>query len=165
MKYVYLLLIAACVAACKKNNNPSPGNPVKDYSVGRMPLPYWGDDTLSGVIMDKGKIVDYDSFITYNKNGLSYLNYRGNEYCLWIDTNGGGYVPNKSAYAGVRVSSSIKDENNVASCTYYPNFFHDSNGDPDYNLRWIVFNNAFLNNNISERQWSGRWWGDGERRH
>lgn len=164
MRYAVFILLFLSLFSCKKKNTPIPNNPstpqIKDYSKGRMPLPYWGNDTLIGAIMQNGKILSYDSFITYSKNNWSYLNYKGKEYCLWIDSSLDPYKPNEFAYPRAFIGNSVSDSSSQMALEYYPNKSKDSNGNPKYNKRWVTFYNPFLNENVSQNQWGGRVWGN-----
>lgn len=167
---IYLLICIAALAACKKKENPTPGNPnPKDYSVGRMPLPFWGTDTMIGAVIVRVNGYDslayYDSFITYNKGNETMLKYKGSEYSLWLDTLLDPYASGEFTYPRAFVSNSIKDSASIQAFRYHPNISWDKYGDTTYNLRWIIFYNPFLNKEVSINQWAGRWWGDGVRKN
>lgn len=91
MKYVYLLIIAACVAACKKDNNPSPGNPAQNDSVNiSMPsgvkshfIPNWKHDTLIGMVSPPNTTAYLDTIFSDKIGDTSVIFYKGIKYYVW----------------------------------------------------------------------------------
>lgn len=116
-----MLAASAIFAACTpNNNNPTPAQtsnptPIPASNSGLYWIPNWQTDTLLGMLMPSQ---EWDTMYSYSRNDTSFVNYKGVEYYIWIDTKYTPYKENNEAYPLCYVgTTAMNNDNSLTSCS------------------------------------------------
>ena len=158
-----ILLGFLCLIACKKPTTTpnNPNNPVTPIVYGkyRMPMPYWGSDTL--VCFDSlGKRID--SIYAHSSNGLSYIKWNGSDYTIWLDTEFVKFQPYKMHYTYWGVSKTMTDtaiEGNAAHYTYNSGEHLGSFNDTVRNAQRGIYSSVGIKSKLNPKAYQGGWVG------